>query len=152
MPVHRRFESLESRRALNLRQLLLKASRKVNSRVVGELRARGFSSLRSMHTTLLSNMDLAGSSVTATAERAGITKQAMGRLAVELEIAGYLRIESDPEDLRVRILRFTPSGERLMRESFEVMSALERSFARGLGREAYRVLREGLIALENLPD
>jgi DNA-binding MarR family transcriptional regulator len=152
MPAERRFESLEPKRALNLRQLLLKASRKVNSRVVGELRARGFSSLRSMHTTLLSNMDLAGSSVTATAERAGITKQAMGRLAVELETAGYLRIESDPEDLRVRILRFTPSGERLMRESLDVMSELERGFGRRLGREPYRALREGLIALQSLSD
>lgn len=145
------FESLERERTLNLRQLLLKASRNVNSQVVDGLRARGFRSLRAMHTTLLSNMDLAGSTVTAIAERAGITKQAMGRLAAGLEAAGYLKIESDAKDCRLRVIRFTPSGEKLMRESFDVMAAVEKQFERRLGREEYRVLREGLMALQKLP-
>src|SRR3954470_22140735 len=107
---------LEESRRRNLRQLLLRASRAVNREVVAELRARGYASLRATHTTLLSNIDLAGSSVTDAADRAGITKQAMGRLAAELKAAGFVRLERDRRDARVRMLRLTRSGERLMLE------------------------------------
>src|SRR5258705_5946103 len=94
--------AVEERRRRNMRQLLLRASRIVNRNVVEGLHARGYSDLRSTHTTLLSNIDLAGSTVTEAAERAGITKQAMGRLASELEGAGYVRVLGAPEDARDR--------------------------------------------------
>src|SRR6516162_3049426 len=110
----RAVRDVEEKRSRNMRQLLLRASRIVNRHVVEGLQARGYSGLRSTHTTLLSNIDLAGSSVTEAAERAGITKQAMGRLASELEEAGYIRIETDPEDARVRLLRLTTQGSKLM--------------------------------------
>src|SRR5580704_8142813 len=109
----------EAARRRNMRQLLLRASRIVNRHIVEGLRAMGYADLRSTHTTLLSNIDLAGSSVTEAAERAGISKQAMGRLATELEEAGYIRARGNPKDARQRILRFTATGNRLMRDSFE---------------------------------
>src|SRR6185369_13968172 len=118
-------EAVEEGRRRNMRQLLLRASRIVNRHVVEGLNARGYADLRSTHTTLLSNIDLAGSSVTEAADRAGITKQAMGRLASELEDAGYIWIETDPADARVRMIRFTTKGNRLMRDSFDVMAELE---------------------------
>src|SRR5437868_4471164 len=105
--------AVEERRRRNMRQLLLRASRLVNRHVVDGLQARGYADLRSTHTTLLSNIDLAGSTVTDAAERAGITKQAMGRLAVELESAGYIRLRKNAEDGRVRILQLTNTGKRL---------------------------------------
>src|SRR6267154_5966919 len=100
--------TVEARRRRNMRQLLLRASRIVNRHVVEGLHARGYADLRSTHTTLLSNIDLAGSTVTVAADRAGITKQAMGRLATELEDAGYIRVQNDPKDARARILQLTP--------------------------------------------
>jgi DNA-binding MarR family transcriptional regulator len=127
---------LEARRSRNMRQLLLRASRIVNRDVVAGLRARGHTRLRATHTTLLSNLDLEGSSVTEVAERAGITKQAMGRLASELALEGYLAIRSDLGDGRVRQLELTRAGQRLMRDSFEVMAELERGYAADLGHGA----------------
>lgn len=50
--------------------------------------------------------------MTAAAERAGITKQAMGRLATELETTGYLRVDSDPNDARVKL---TPADDGQLR-------------------------------------
>src|ERR1700759_1353992 len=90
--------AIEAGRRRNMRQLLQRATRLVNRHVVDGLHARGYADLRSTHTTLLSNIDLAGSTVTVAAERAGITKQAMGRLASELEDAGYIRVRTDPHD------------------------------------------------------
>ena len=84
---NRTVREVEDKRSRNMRQLLLRASRIVNRHVIEGLQARGYSRLRPTHTTLLSNIDLAGSSVTEAAQRAAITKQAMGRLASELEDA-----------------------------------------------------------------
>jgi DNA-binding MarR family transcriptional regulator len=139
-------EAIEKGRSRNMRQLLLRASRIVNRHVVEGLNARGYTDLRSTHTTLLSNMELAGSSVTIVAERAGITKQAMGRLATELEVAGYIRVEGDPDDARVRFLQLTKSGRRLMLDSLEVMAELERRYARLLGRDRLAGILRGLAA------
>jgi DNA-binding MarR family transcriptional regulator len=137
---------VEEKRSGNLRQLLLRASRIVNRHVVEGLQARGYSGLRSTHTTLLSNMDLAGSSVTEAAERAGITKQAMGRLAAELEEAGYIRIETDPEDARVRVLRLTEEGNLLMLDSLDVIAELERRYAGMIGANRLTAVLRGLSA------
>jgi DNA-binding MarR family transcriptional regulator len=138
--------AIEEGRRRNMRQLLLRASRIVNRHVVEGLQARGYGDLRSTHTTLLSNIDLAGSSVTVAADRAGITKQAMGRLATELEAADYIRVDTDPKDARVRVLQLTKTGKKLMLDSLEVMAELERRYARSVGRDQLAAVLGGLAA------
>ncbi len=143
---------VETKRGRNMRQLLLRASRIVNRHVVEELQARGYRGLRSTHTTLLSNIDLAGSSVTDAADKAGITKQAMGRLATELEVTGYIEVACDPEDARVRLLRLTGEGRKLMNDSLDVMAQLESRYASAIGKARYADLRRGLLALISAAD
>jgi DNA-binding MarR family transcriptional regulator len=138
--------ALEERRRKNMRQLLLQASRIVNRHVVEGLHARGYTDLRSTHTTLLSNIDLDGSTVTVAADRAGITKQAMGRLADELGSAGYIRVRIDPNDARARVLELTRTGQQLMLDSLEVMAELEHRYARSIGRDPLAAILRGLAA------
>jgi DNA-binding MarR family transcriptional regulator len=135
---------VEEGRRRNMRQLLLRASRVVNRHVVEGLHARGYNDLRSTHTTLLSNMDLSGSTITEVAGRAGVTKQAMGRLASELEDAGYIRVRSDPKDARIRVLQLTEAGRRLMFDSLDVMAELERRYGQSLGMDRLTAVLEGL--------
>jgi DNA-binding MarR family transcriptional regulator len=139
-------QAIEEGRRRNMRQLLLRASRIVNRHVVDGLHARGYADLRSTHTALLSNIDLAGSTVTSAASRAGITKQAMGRLATELEDAGYIRVQGDPKDARARVLQLTRTGKRLMLDSLEIMAELERRYARSIGRDRLAAVLGGLAA------
>lgn len=139
----------ENARGRNMRQLLLRASRIVNRHVVEGLRVRGYAGLRSTHTTLLSNLPLAGGTVSQAAERAGISKQAMGRLAVELESAGYLRVMADPSDARVRKLELTKTGRKLMLDSLDVMADLERRYAELIGPDALRATLDGLTAFSD---
>jgi DNA-binding MarR family transcriptional regulator len=129
-----------------MRQLLLRASRVVNQHVVEGLHARGYADLRSTHTTLLSNIDLAGSTISEAADRAGVTKQAMGRLASELEGAGYIRVRSDPKDARVRVLQLTAAGRRLMLDSLQIMNELECRYARLVGVDQLAAILQGLEA------
>lgn len=139
--------ALETERGRNLRQLLLAAARHVGRDVVDGLHARGHDALGSTHTTLLSNMDLAGGTITETAERAGITKQAMGRLASDLHAAGYLEISVGEHDARARTLTLTAEGQRLMLDSLEVMNTLERQYTNMIGKERFAALVEALQAL-----
>src|SRR4051812_37978240 len=139
-------EAVEEGRRRNMRQLLLRASRIVNRHVVEGLHARGYTDLRSTHTTLLSNIDLAGSTVTEAADRAGITKQAMGRLATELEDAGYITVRNNPADARARVLHLTKSGTRLMLDSLQVMTDLQNSYARLIGGDQLSAVLSGLEA------
>jgi DNA-binding MarR family transcriptional regulator len=138
--------AIEDRRRRNMRQLLLRASRIVNRHVVEGLHSCGYADLRSTHTTLLSNVDLAGSTVTEAADRAGITKQAMGRLATELEDAGYITVRGNPADARARVLHLTKSGMRLMLDSLRVMTDLQNSYARLIGHDQLSAVLDGLEA------
>jgi DNA-binding MarR family transcriptional regulator len=143
---------VEQARSRNLRQLLLRASRTVNRHVVEGLYARGYTGLRSTHTALLSNMPLAGGTVTETAERAGMTKQAMGRLATELENAGYIRAAGDLADRRAKRLELTEAGQRLMLDSLDVMAKLERRYASLIGGDRLNVVLDGLRAFNEAAD
>ena len=97
-------------------------------------------------------MPLAGGTVTETAERAGISKQAMGRLAADLENAGYVRVIVDPADARVRILELTEIGRRLMFDSLDVMADLENRYAKLIGSKTLRATLDGLEAFNNAAD
>lgn len=135
-----------------MRQLLLRASRVVNRHVVESLQARGYTELSSTHTTLLSNMPLAGGTVSQAADSAGITKQAMGRLAADLEKAGYIEVTSDPADARVRRLKLTSIGSKLMMDSLDIMADLERRYAQLIGPETLNATLDGLRAFGEAAD
>ena len=131
-------------RNANLRQRLLRASRAVNTLIVQELQARGFGELRSTHTALLSNLELEGASLTSVASRAGMTKQAMGRLADELIRFGYIQRSPDPIDRRAAVLTFTDAGLDLMQQSFAVMAEIEKRCAKRIGKNNYQILLQAL--------
>lgn len=139
--------NIGSQRAANLRQRLLRASRAVNSAIVRGLHERGFDDLRSTHTALLSNLELEGSSLTSVALRAGMTKQAMGRLVDELVRLGYIKSSRDKTDGRAINLAFTDSGLDLMQQSFAVMNDIERRCARRIGKDHLQKLLQSLAEI-----
>jgi len=136
-------------RATNLRQCLLRASRIINTEIVERLHLSGFTELRSTHTALLSNLDLEGSNLTMVAQRAGMTKQAMGRLADELISLKYITKTRSEYDKREVKLEFTPPGLKLMNQSFNIMEELENRCANRLGKDRFKNL---LISLQDIVD
>lgn len=92
----------------------------------------------------LADRELARITVRQVAERAGITKQAMGRIAAELESAGYVQIAVDPSDRRARVVTLTDAGQTPMADSFAVMAELEQRHALVMGQDGLTALLEGL--------
>ncbi len=138
-------------RAKNLRQLLTRATRTLNKLVLNELTRRGHTDVRLAHAALLANLDVEGNTISAVAERASMTKQALGQLAQEMEEKGYLLREADELDARATRLRFTDKGWRLMLDSFKAIDSIEKRYSKILGRQTMRDLRAGLYAFVALP-
>ncbi|MBL1276063.1 MAG: winged helix-turn-helix transcriptional regulator [Ectothiorhodospiraceae bacterium] len=136
-------------RVANLRQRLLRASRFVNTAIVDGLHQRGFTKLSSTHTALLSNLDLEGSSLTIVAKRAGMSKQAMGRIADELISLKYVKSTRSEDDRRAIKLEFTQTGLKLMNHSFTIMEELENRCAHRLGDKHFKNL---LSSLQDIVD
>ncbi len=131
----------------NLRQSVLGLSRVINQQIVEGLNSAGNSELKATHTTLLSNLDLGGCTISQVAAKADISKQAMGRLTTELTSLGYIHVESDPLDKRSSILLFTEEGIELMQSSFEIMESIEARCAEVVGKKQYDGFVKHLTAL-----
>lgn len=138
---------LERRRSLNLRQLLTRATRSVNQQIVAELRARGFPDARVAHASVLANLELRGSTVTAIAGRALLPKQAISKMVLDLEEFGYLERSRHDSDGRSVLIRFTRKGRKLMTATFDVIAGIEDAARARLGPRRYDALRTSLLLL-----
>lgn len=99
------------------------------------------SGLRPSQMRLLSLTPPRGMRVTDLAERVGMTKQALGEFANDLERRGLLESVRDPADKRVRILRPTRLGREAVSAGELVISDLEARWRERLGPRKWDQLR-----------
>ena len=140
-------EQLADWRQRHIGRLFLQAHRDFSGRTIAKLRARGHDALGLTHTTLLPHIDLDGTRTTVLAERAGITKQAAGQLASDLERLGYVVRAADPSDQRATLVTFTPLGWQFLRDAYEIKREMEAEYAAVLGEEGLQALKDALVAL-----
>jgi len=106
--------------------------------------------LRSSQIRLLSLTPADGMRVTDLAERVGMTKQALGEFANALEEKGLLESLRDPADRRVRILRPTAAGRRVIRTAEKQIAAAEARWREQLGPRKWEQLRRLLVEAADL--
>jgi DNA-binding MarR family transcriptional regulator len=140
-------EALRAERAINLRQLLLRAHRVLNAEIVARLAARGHTKMRVAHIAIFSTIDFEGTRLNVLAERANMTKQGMGQLARDLEKLGYLKRGIDPSDHRAKIVRFTDAGWKVMLDSLDVLREVEVAWRQIVGERALADLRKTVSAI-----
>ncbi|MFM7272909.1 MAG: MarR family winged helix-turn-helix transcriptional regulator [Gammaproteobacteria bacterium] len=131
--------SLWSRYSSNLPRHLIAVSQHLQAETMRLLGERGFAGLRLSFEPYISLVGDEGARLTELAEALGISKQACGQAADEIERAGYLARASDPADGRARRLVLTARGRALQREGFAVISRVQVDHARLLGEA--RLLR-----------
>jgi len=88
--------------------------------------------LRAAHAQVFEYLDADGTRVTALAERARMTHQAMGELVADLEQAGLLERVTDPADRRARLVRPTPAGHAVLARAGARLRVLHDRWAREL--------------------
>ena len=140
-------QQLHELRERHIGRLLLRAHRAFNARAAIKLRERHYDGLTLAHLTLLPHLGVDGARVTNLAEHAGMTKQGMGQLVLDLERQGYVARTSDPTDRRASLIRFTGAGWQLLRDAVAVTRELESEYALILGEQRLESLRAALATL-----
>ena len=141
---------IDELREHHIGRLLLRAHRQFSLRAIEELRAHGHDGLSLAHTNLLANLDTAGTRLTTLAERAGISKQAIGTLVVDLEAKGYITRTADPADRRATLITYTPTGWQFLQDAHHVKRMIEADYTARLGTAGMATLRTLLTQLLDL--
>ena len=109
----------------------------------GRMAAAGFDDVREGHGCVFGFIDLdGGSRLTDLADRAGLTKQAVGEAVAELQRLGYLERVPDPEDGRAKIIKLTPRGVDAALMGRRLFAEIENDWAARYGEERVALLRE----------
>lgn len=111
------------------------------------LSAMGFAGLKPSFGQVLGLLRRGERRIQYIASVVGISKQAIAATAVDLERAGFISRQPDPQDRRQVILRLTGQGRRLLEESLASVRALEASIEEALGADEYRQMDETLAAM-----
>jgi DNA-binding MarR family transcriptional regulator len=107
------------------------------------LREEGFEHVREGHGCVFGFIDIEhGSRLTELAAGAGLTKQAVGEAATELEQLGYVERVPDPTDKRAKIIKLTPSGVEACLTGRRIFAEIEHEWGEQFGEELVASMRE----------
>lgn len=121
------------------------ASNRLTDDLHDRLAAAGFTNQRAAHDAVFANVPPDGIHLTDLADRAGMTKQAMSELVVDLEQLGYVRRTADPSDRRAKLIEFTDRGWSAVRTALDAFSEIEAELAASIGPGRLRQLRRTLL-------
>jgi DNA-binding MarR family transcriptional regulator len=118
----------------------------VEDELFSRLAAAGFPDIRPAHGCVFGTIGDGGDRLTALAERAHMTKQAVGEMVSELESLGYVERVPDPTDGRAKIVKLTERGQRAHALGYAIFDEIQQRWEKQYGadrvREALDVLRE----------
>jgi DNA-binding MarR family transcriptional regulator len=107
--------------------------------------AAGYPDIRPGHGCVFGGIDPEnGSRLTDLADKAMMTKQAVGEVVTDLERRGYVERAPDPEDGRAKIIRLTAKGREVYVIGWHLNKELEEQWAERFGEDRVAALREAL--------
>ncbi|MEO7352169.1 MAG: MarR family winged helix-turn-helix transcriptional regulator [Marmoricola sp.] len=113
--------------------------------------AEDWGGLRQSHFRVISSVPPEGVSVTDLGERVGMSKQGCGQFVTTLVASGHLKVQQDSADRRIRLVRRTPKGNRLIARVTARALRIEEDWAQRVGERRYRAFRAVLEELVALP-
>lgn len=147
-------------RQTHLGQLLTAASRRFDARILAVMahdeelslalaHLAGRGALTAAHIHLTRHLPRPGCGLTELAQRASVTKQAMGKLVDQCSAWDLVRREPDPRDARAIRIVFTESGLQWLRAYQRAVAQAQTEFATAVGSEVATVIHLGLEAYAN---
>jgi DNA-binding MarR family transcriptional regulator len=127
--------------------LVVLAERHLAEALQAHLVAAGFHDHRVVHHNVMAHVTHDGIRLTELAEKAGVTKQAMSELVIDLERLGYLERTPDPHDGRAKLIAFTDKGRAAVDAAMRAFEQMDGA----LGERSVRSLRRGLLAILDTP-
>lgn len=98
------------------------------------------------HIHITRHLALGGSRLTDLAQRAGMSKQAMGDLVDQCAAWGLVTRTADPLDARARLVQFTPTGLAWLQAFADAVVQAEQEFSSAVGIDVATVVKLGLEA------
>ena len=126
------------------RVLALMAANDSMPLALANLAARGL--LTAAHVHITRHLALAGSRLTELAARAGVSKQAMGKLVDQCEAWGLVQRQPDLRDARACLVVFTPTGLSWLQAFKEAVTQAQFELQEAVGAEVATVMAIGLEA------
>jgi DNA-binding MarR family transcriptional regulator len=126
------------------RVLALMAANKRMPLALANLAGRG--KLTASHIHIIRHLALEGSRLTELAMRAGVSKQAMGKLVDQCEAWGLVQRQNDPRDARACRVVFTPAGLSWLQAFQEAVTQAQFELQAAVGDEVATVIALGLEA------
>jgi DNA-binding MarR family transcriptional regulator len=111
---------------------------------------RGHGDVRAAHGAVFQYLDETGTTVSALAERAQITKQAMAELVHYLEARGYVIRKPDPDDRRAKLVVPTERGREVVAIAQDLVPQLVDRITTVLGAERVESLRADLDTIRRI--
>ena len=111
------------------------------------LASEGFGELRFNDGVVIQHVLAAPLSISALADRMGVTQQAASKAVADLERRGLLRRKPDPGDARARLLHLTPHALQAVEATRALREALEAELASELGDSRVEDARALLAAI-----
>ena len=140
-------DPLEAFRRFHIGILFQQLARDFERRARDTLRERGHADLQPSHQIVFASLARTGTRLTALAERAAMSKQAMGQLVDDLERLSYVERVPDPADGRAKIVRLTHQGALFMDDAADVVSGIWQDYAALLGPSELAQLQSRLDQL-----
>jgi DNA-binding MarR family transcriptional regulator len=110
----------------------------VDDELFARLREAGYSELRPTHACVFGTIRPEGNRLTELAERADMTKQAVGEVVSELEAIGYVERVPDPSDGRAKIIKLTERGLAAWGHGWGVVHGVQERWEKRYGKKRVR--------------
>lgn len=133
-------------RRSNTSRLLYSAAWLFDRQILEIVNRSGFPEIRMAHLHIPRNLDLGGTRLTVLAERAEMSKQAMGELIDQCEKWGLIERRPDELDRRAKKVVFTVRGRRLINAVRKAVALAERDMLGQIGAKRMERLMSGLMA------
>ncbi len=133
--------------SLDLSLTALFAGWALTDEVQRRLAGQGFGDLRFNDGVVIQHVLAAPLSITALAERMGVTQQAASKAVADLERRGLVRREPDPADARTKLLHLTEHAHNAVEATRVVRGDLQEELVAGYGADRVEDTRKLLAAI-----
>ncbi len=131
--------------------LMQTGTRWIYQSVLNILHRGGYDSLTESHLSFLSSLDCGETQASKVAERLGITRQAVYRTTTDLQIQGFLTLETNPAQRNQKRIAMTKAGMKLVNDARQALGMAEAEFVHRTGINSIEELRGWLDADLGIP-
>lgn len=152
MSLDQQLRDTECLKAQSWGKILSYLKRQFDQWAAERLSQHGYKNFKIAYMPVLMNIKLEGTNNNELARNARVTKQAMSKVAKELNELGYIKSKVDPNDKRSMIFMLTDRGKKLVLEARLAVKDLMDEYREVFGHEEYDRTLQMLLKIIDYTD